>query len=150
MPSQKTSSFWTGLPRAQSLKKNTSGERGQREKESERKVCKPYTLTSHTITHSNQEAQRKAGGLQCLREALGGLDTRRHTNHRVQLSDKVVTKGQGQPAKAVRVRRGEQRGCGAEQEIEEHRVNTGEGMMKKYVDVGMKRGTKELDNMMEK
>lgn len=74
--------------------KSTSGKGGQRED------CKPYTLTSHTITHSNQEAQRKAGGLRSLREALGGLDTRRNSDGRLQLSNRVVTKGQGQASKS--------------------------------------------------
>lgn len=82
-----------------------------REGEEEEEILRipmPYTLTSHTITNSSQEAQRKAGGLWYLREALGvlgckggGLNTRRNMDCRFQLSHKVVTERQGQPAKAV-------------------------------------------------
>lgn len=80
------------------------------------KDSKPYTPTSHTSTNSSQEAQRKAGGLRYLKGALGlggrrggGLDTRRNTDCRFQLSHKAATERQGQPAKAVRVSHGEEK-----------------------------------------
>lgn len=80
-----------------------------RDERAEREDCKPYTLTSHTITHPNQESQRKAGGLRGLRNGLGGLDTRRNRDCRFQLSDKVATKGQGQAKSSVSMTWGAER-----------------------------------------
>lgn len=128
----------------------TKQKAGRGRERSEREDCKPYTLTSHTITHSNQEAQRKAGGLRSLREALGGLDTRRNSDGWFQLSDGVVTEGHGQASKSsVSTRWGAERMWGrtGNRRIQAQHKTVNE-WWRKYIEV--RRGTQELDNKMEK
>lgn len=115
-----------------------------------------YTPTSHASTNSSQEAQRKAGGLRYLKGSLGlwgrrggGMDGRRNTDCRLQLSHKAATERQWQPAKAVWVWHGEkEREWEEEQEKEEDMVNMEPSMTEMHQ--SKNKGAWKIDSVIQK